>query len=136
MIRKAGIWIDTKKAVIIFLKKNSEVIKVVNSLIEGRERIPGEKKLFSKFNVQFSNTEQKKEKHKEHDVKIYLENVVNELKNTDEVVLFGPAEMKKELENFLLKTALPKPIIKRVEATDSMTRNQMVAWVKNFYNPK
>jgi len=135
MKKQVGIWIDTKKAVIISLKKNGEDIKIVNSFIEGRERVAGEKKLgkSSRFEIQFSNFEKKKENRKIHEVQNYFRKVVNEIKDTDEVVLFGPAEMKTELEKFILNKSLQAPIIKRVETTDSMTKNQMVAWVKKFY---
>ena len=135
MKRQAGVWIDTKKAVIIFLKKNSSDIKIVNSSIEGRERVPGEKTLgkSSRFEIQFSNFETKKENRKFHEVRNYLKEVVNEIEDTDEVVLFGPAEMKTELEKFILNESLRSPIIKGVETTESMTQNQMVAWVKQFY---
>ena len=133
---QAGVWIDTEKAVIVILKGKGHTIKIVDSLIESRERVPGEKKLYSRFGVQFSNFETKKENRKIHDVQHYLKKVVDEIKGTDEVVLFGPAEMKTELEKFMLKRSIQAPIIRRVETTDSMTQNQMVAWVKDFYEDK
>ena len=101
MKKQAGIWIDTKKAVIIFLKTNAEDIKTVHSSIEGRERVPGEKKLFARFGYQFPNFETKKENRRIHKAQDYFRKVANEIKDTDEVVLFGPAEMKTELEKFM-----------------------------------
>jgi stalled ribosome rescue protein Dom34 len=135
MKKQAGVWIATKKAVIIFPKKNSSDIKIVDSSIEGRERVAGEKKLgkSSRFEIQFSNFETKKENRKIHEVQNYFKEVVNEIKDADEVVLFGPAEMKTELEKFILNESLQGPVIKRVETAESMTQNQMVAWVKKFY---
>ncbi len=129
-----GIWIDTKKAVVIFLRGKGREIRIVKSSIEGRERIPGEKKQFSRFGIQFSNFETKKENRKNHEIQKYLENVVDEIKDAEEVVLFGPAEMKTELEKFMHNSSGQLPVIRGVETTDSMTRNQMVAWVRNFYN--
>ena len=61
----------------------------MKSSIEGRERIPGEKKQFSRFGIQFSNFETKKENRKNHEIQKYLENVVDEIKDAEEVVLFG-----------------------------------------------
>ena len=133
---QAGIWIDTEKAVIVFLRGKWHDVKIVHSLIEGRERVPGEKKLFSKIGVQFSNFETKKENRKNHDIQNYLKKVVDEIKDTDEVVLFGPAEVKTELEKFMLKKSIQSPVIRRVETTDSMTQNQIVAWVKDFFEDK
>ena len=133
---QAGIWIDTEKAVIVFLKGKGHDIKIVDSLIEGRERVPGEKKLFSRFGIQFSNIETKKENRKIHEVKNYLKKVVDEIKSAEEVVLFGPGEMKTELEKYMLGRTLQSPVIRRVETTDSMTQNQTVARVKEFYENK
>ena len=135
-ITRAGIWIDTEKAVIVFLKGKGHTIRIVDSLIESRERIPGESKMYTRFGVQFSNFETKKENRKNHEVQKYLEKVVAEIKDADEVVLFGPAEMKTELEKFMLKKSIQSPIIRRVETTDSMTQNQIVAWVKDFCKDK
>jgi stalled ribosome rescue protein Dom34 len=105
----------------------------VKSFIEGRERVAGEKKLFARFGYQFPNFEKKKENRKIHEAQNYFREVVNEIKDADEIVLFGPAEMKTELEKFILNESLQVPVIKRLETTESMTQNQMVAWVKNFY---
>lgn len=41
MKNQTGIWIDTKKAVIVFLEEDSHKGSYVFSFIEGRERIPG-----------------------------------------------------------------------------------------------
>ena len=137
MKKQAGIWIDTKQAVIIFLKKNSADIKIVNSSIEGRARDAGGKKLFSRFGIQFSNVQKKKATRKTDELQDYFKEVVNEIKDTDEVVLFGPAKIKTELEKYMLNESIQLPIIKRVETADSkMTQNQMVAWVKEFYQQK
>lgn len=137
MKKQAGIWIDTKQAVIILLKKGSEDIKIVNSSIEGRARDAGGKKLFSRFGIQFSNVQKKKATRKIHEVQDYFKEVVNEIKDTDEVVLFGPAKIKTELEKYMLNQSLSAPVITRVETTDNnMTHNQMVAWVKKFYQHK
>ncbi|KAA9038460.1 hypothetical protein FW778_12915 [Ginsengibacter hankyongi] len=137
MKKQAGIWIDTKQAVIIFLKKNSADIKIVNSSIEGRARDAGGKRLFSRFGIQFSGVQKKKATRKTHDLQDYFKKVVNEIKDTDEVVFFGPAKIKTELEKYMLNESIQLPIIKRVETADSkMTQNQMVAWVKQFYQQK
>ena len=44
MKKRSGIWIDTKRAVIVRLIGKAQQMKTVYSSIEGRERVPGEKK--------------------------------------------------------------------------------------------
>jgi hypothetical protein len=134
MKKQSGIWIDTKKAVIVRLIGKVQELKIVHSFIEGRERVPGEKKMLSRFNYQFSNYKSKKENRDAHEIHNYLKQVVDEIKGTDEVVIFGPAQMKIKLEKYILDESSPLPAIRRVEAKDDMTENEIVALVKNFFS--
>lgn len=134
MKKQSGIWIDTKKAVIVRIIGKEQELKIVHSSIEGRERVPGEKKLFARFNYQFSNFKNKKENRDAHDIQNYLKQVVDEIKGTDEVVIFGPAQMKTKLEKYILDEPSPLPAIRRVEAKDNMTEKEIVALVKNYFS--
>lgn len=136
MKKQTGIWIDTKKAIIVYLKENNQEVKTIHSLIEGRIRIPGEVKWFTRFANQYLNFEKKKENRRSNEVRNYLKNVVQEIGDADELVLFGPAEMKKELDKMIRNDPALSGIISEVKAADSMTENQIVAWVKNYYQNK
>jgi stalled ribosome rescue protein Dom34 len=46
----------------------------------------------------FFSFEKKKQHRKEHVVQKYLKRVINEIKDFDEIVMFGPGQMKTELE--------------------------------------
>ena len=133
MKRKSGIWIDTKKAMIVLLEEEDEKVIYIYSFIESRERIPGETKWFTRFGNRFLNFEKKKENRKNNAVRNYLAKVVNEVRGTDELVLYGPAEIKKELEKLIRQDAQLSAKLKAVEPADSMTENQVVALVKNYY---
>jgi len=60
---------------------------------------------------------------------------LEQIKDSDSLFVFGPAEAKVKLEQRLddIKT-LDKIKLKAVETADSMTLNQIVAQVKGFYN--
>ena len=133
MKKQTGIWIDSKKAVIVSLEENNHTLKIVDSSIESQERTPGEDKWFTRFGNQFLNFERRKKNRKSHEVKKYLTNVISEVKDAEEVVLFGPAGMKKELEKVIHDDNKLSFNLRGVETADSMTDNQMVAWVKNYY---
>src|SRR6476469_9536120 len=109
MKKQSGIWIDTKRAVIVRLIGKGQQLKTVYSSIEGRERMPGEKKMLSRFNYQFSNFKSKKENRDAHEIHNYLKQVVDEIKDTEEIVIFGPAQMKKKLEKYILDESVPLP---------------------------
>ncbi len=133
---QTGIWIDGKKAVIVFNEEHNPHVKIIHSLIEGRIRIPGEKKWYTRFAGQFLNFEKKKKNRREMEIRAYLKKVTNEIKQTEEIVLFGPAGMKRELEKAIRQSGPGYPKIKGVETTDSMTENQIFAWVKKYYREK
>jgi hypothetical protein len=136
MKKQTGIWIDTKQAVIVFLEGNNHTIKTIHSNIESRERIPGETRWFTRFGNQFLNFEKKKKNRRANEIREYLKKVVNEIKPAGELVLFGPAGMKKELEKAIWSETTHSPVIRAVETADNMTENQMIAWVKNYYHNK
>ena len=133
MKKKTGIWIDTKKAVIISLTESNHEVKTILSSIEGRKRIPGETRLFSRFGFHILDFGKKKKNRLANEKQEYLKKVVTEIKDTTEIVLFGPAGMKIELEKFIGDEAVLTSKLIAVETADSMTENQMVAWVKKYY---
>jgi stalled ribosome rescue protein Dom34 len=133
MKKKTGIWIDSKKAVIVSLEENNHSLKTVDSSIESQERIPGEDKWYTRFGNQFLNFEKRKRNRRAQDVKKYLTNVISEIKDTEEVVILGPAGMKKELVKFIHDDNKLSFNLRGTETAESMTENQLVAWVKNYY---
>ncbi len=134
MEKKTGVWIDTKKAVLVILEKKQHTVSTIHSFIKSRERIPGEVKWYTRFGSSFFNFEKKKERRKNHDVQKYLRKVINEIKDSDEIVVFGPGQMKTELEKNIRNEPSMISIMKSIETTDSMTDNQVIAWVKNYYD--
>jgi len=49
------------------------------------------------------------------------------------MVLFGPANTKNNLAKLIQKDNTLATKLKGVEPSDKMTENQMVAWVRNFF---
>ncbi len=133
-MKKAGIWIDSKKAMIIDPKESR--IKTLDSGIESRERFEGETEQEGRFGAQFVNKEKVKKNRQQHQVKKFMHTIIHETSNIETVVLFGPSQMKvklaKELEN------LPGNTIRvaGVEAAQKLSDNQLIAWVKDYFNIK
>lgn len=136
MKKKAGIWIDTKNAVIVFLEENNHTVKTIQSDIETRERVPGEKKWFTRFGNQFFDFKKKKDNRRANEIRNYLKKVCDVIQPAGEIVLFGPAAMKKELEKSIRNDPAITTEIKAVETAGSMTENQIAAWVKQFFMNK
>ena len=103
-MKYAGVWIDQKEANIIILDDDHHIEnKTILSEIETRERVEGETKVFGRFGDQYLNNEKGKKNKIEELTKIYLKNVFNSVKNADSILIFGPAQTKIKLENFIQK---------------------------------
>jgi hypothetical protein len=133
MKKQTGIWIDKEKAILITLFNGDHVIKNIESDIVTKERDSGESKDFTKFGNQFLNSEKKKANKLKQQTDNYLGKVILDIKKSDEVVIFGPAKMKTELEKVIRNNNDVSGKLLEVKTVDKMTENQLVAWVKEYF---
>lgn len=134
MKKKIGIWIDTKQAVIIKLTSNKHSIKKIESQIETRERIPGEHKKFGRFGNQYMTYEKNRINKKNQQTQRFFKLLIKELVSSESIVLFGPANMKNEFAKIINNTAQLSKKLVGIANSEHLTENQMVAWVKKFYD--
>ena len=132
-MKYAGVWIDQKEANIIILDDDHIENKTILSEIETRERVEGETKVFGRFGDQYLNNEKGKKNKIEELTKIYLKNVFNSVKNADSILIFGPAQTKIKLENFIQKDPKLSVKLNDVQTAEQMTNNQKVAFVKKYF---
>ncbi len=133
-MKKTGIWLDQKEANIITLADDSFQKKTIYSDIETRERFEGEKKQFGRFGDQYLNNEQSKSNRISEQTNRYLNAILSELKNTDELFLFGPAQTKVKLEKGILNNPDLSSKLKEILNAEKMSENQKVAYVKEYFN--
>lgn len=137
MKKLVGIWIDTKRAIIVTLEGQKEAkITEIDSDVENRiyHNKEGDKGNFSgKYH---NDNETKFDNRINVQMDQFLDDVLNHIKGSDSLYVFGPAEAKIKLEQRIRDIkALDKISLKAVETADNMTLNQVVAQVKYFYNP-
>ena len=132
-MRKVGIWIDQKEANLITLTKKAIHSKTIYSDIETRIRIEGESKQFGRFGDQYLVDEKGKDNRVKEYTQKYMLRIVKELSKADEIFLFGPAQMKLKLEKLI--SGIPELAIKMkgMQASENMTHNQKLAYVKDYY---
>lgn len=137
MEKQVGIWIDSKKAIIVTLDgQKKEKITEIDSAVENSvyHNKEGNKGTFS--GSQHSDSETKFENRKKEEMDYYLNAVISYIKGSDYLYVFGPAEAKIKLEQKLREEkSLGKINLKAVETSENMTLNEIVAKVKDFYNP-
>ena len=137
MEKQVGIWIDSKKAIIVTLDgQKEEKITEIDSEIENSvyHNKEGNKGTFS--GSHHSDSETKFDNRKKEQIDYFLKSVMLYVKGSDYLYLFGPGEIKIKLEQKIHDDkSLGKINLKAVETTDNMTLNEIVAQVKDFYNP-
>lgn len=132
-MKQTGIWIDTSRAIVVDLENGKEKVTEIDSNVETRA-LEGTGDSGSFMGDQHLSREQKINERKKHQLNDYLDDVMNHLKISDEVFIFGPAEVKNKLAAAIKEnTLLSKVHLIGVETADSMTDNQVVAKVKEAF---
>ena len=133
-VRQTGIWIDTSKAILVTLHEGKENVRTVDSVIENSiyHDHGGNKGTF--MGRQHVNDERKFEARRKHQMSDFLEEVLQQTKDSDELYVCGPAGMKTALSKMINGgKRTPTVTLKAVETADKMSLNKIVAKVKKFY---
>ena len=132
-MKKTGVWLDKKKALIVNLEDTKESLITVKSNVEDFH-ISGGSGSRMKGGPQDVVQDSKYLERKKHQLQNYFKDLASHLNESDEIDLFGPAgtnekfnkELKKKYKAIGDKVSL-------VKKTDSMTSNQVVALVKKYF---
>jgi hypothetical protein len=125
-----GVWIDKSQARII---SPTEILETIPSAIENRPRYEGQGKEYGRFGSQYLTLEKSKQKRLQHQEQAYLKNILNAVKSYDQIMIFGPASMKKRLKNYLDEEHLTRGKVIDVIIAEKMTDNQLVAFVREYF---
>jgi len=133
MLNHVGIWMDKRKAVIVVINSDGELTTMIRSNVEEFHPKGGSGTRFKggpQDVVQDSNYLEREK----HQFKEYFKNVINSLPEFDSLVVFGPAQTghKFEKELAVQNESLHNKLV-GVETADSLTDNQLVAWVKQYF---
>ncbi|HMP99061.1 MAG TPA: hypothetical protein PKC24_04715 [Cyclobacteriaceae bacterium] len=133
----AGIWMDQSKAHLITFRGTEAVITTIESSYKRLSREEGKGSTNTRFRADaFSNNEDNKQNKKMLEKAKYFKEIEKSIKNLEEVYLFGPTNAKIEFLNLLQEKKTFMGRVSKVENADKMTRNQMVARVKEFFDLK
>ena len=122
MKKTVGLWIDHKKAVIVFVTGKEEEIKLISSNIEKHHRQSG---------VAMPSDDVRQRELTEH-LNSYYDEVVSCIRDAESILIFGPGEAKGELKKRLEKDNLGGHIV-GIEPADQMTDPQIVAKVRDQF---
>ena len=119
-----GVWIDHKKAVIVSIAAGHVTARTLESDVgahphfSGSQEGGGEKKYEERHNLRLEQ---------------YYDEVISQIGQPDALLLFGPGEAKRQLEDRLGRSQASSECIVAVETTDKLTDAQIVAKVKEHY---
>ena len=130
MDRNVGLWIDHKQAYAIWSTDGR--IEVIPSRIEPPAHYSGGTQLGGKLN-QKADTELRHNDRFRLQLNKYYQQVMSALKSADSILIMGPGKAKIELEKTIKKNKSMQKRILKVETADKMTKNQMIAYVRKFY---
>ncbi len=130
MDRNVGLWIDHKQAYAIWYSDGK--VEVIPSRIEPPAHYSGGTQLGGKLN-QKGDVELHHNDRFRLQLNKYYREVISVLKDADSILIMGPGQAKIELEKAILKNKNMQNRVLRVETADKMTKNQMIAYVKKFY---
>ena len=128
MKKKIGLWIDNREAIIVKLTDKGEQIIRVYSDAKKQMRFEGGSR---KDGLQTTETIQGRK----FDMQLgkYFDNIIDLIRDAEMIQVFGPGEAKdgllKQLENDNLKERIAE-----IETADSMTDNQVVAKVREYFS--
>ncbi len=124
MNHKVGIWIDHKRAVIVSASGGGVTTKTLESEVGSHPRYSGQ---------QDGGGEKKyEERHGQH-LDQYYDEVISQLTEPDELLIFGPGEAKLELKQRLSRSKAHSERTVDIETTDKLTDPQIVAKVKEHF---
>lgn len=127
-MQKLGIWMDKDLAHIVSIGKNGEEPKM--RLIESNmDYIPIHGIKEEKGN------DRKRLERENHQFLVYFRAIVPAIRKADNIVIFGPAECGKRFYNFLKKQhpEIHQKVLE-VQRADSMSNNQIVALVRDYFD--
>ncbi len=128
-----GIWIDGTKAIIVHLYDQTEVVDVLHSDVDYRQRFEGESKAFTRLGDHFISNEEKEEKRLYHERKNFCNDVIAKLDSECDIVIYGPAQMKHELHRTLQQFHEYHSKEIEIRPADEMTDRQFIRTVKDYY---
>lgn len=135
MKKQTGIWLDFKQAFVIELNGGAEPIvhkvlsEVDTSHVKGGSRTGG-----TPWGPMMNVSESAHLEHRKLQEKQYFEKLIDAVKDTDELIVFGPGEAKEGFLQTIKEHRRPfRPHLRAVKTEGFLTPNQKIAFVREFF---
>ena len=129
MKKKVGLWIDHRKAVIIFLTGEKEEIKMVKSNVEKQIQRATGSRSGCPFESQSVPSDDRQQRTFTKHLNTYYNDVISCIRDAESILIFGSGEAKGEFKKHLERTGLDKSIV-GIETVDKITEPQIATKVR------
>ena len=130
--KRVGLWIDHRKAVIVTIENETEVIREISSNMEKHIRFSNSTDSHDAIETRGSSSEDVRDRQFGDHLKVFYDEVITSIRDADSIWIFGPGEAKVELENRLKHDELGARIV-GIETVDKMTYHQIAAKVRSQF---
>jgi hypothetical protein len=128
-MKKIGIWIDHRRAVVVTIDEGGESRHVVESDIERHAGPEGSRRTSTPYGPQATSLERRMELKNRLRITNFFKKVIKGLGQPDHLLVMGPAKAKREFVELLKKTGGRRVKVK-METADRMTEAQVAAKVR------
>lgn len=134
MKRNAGVWLDNRKAIIVFVDTAGQSLQQIDSGVEGRVRLSGGSRTRkTPYGPQDVVHDSKRDARYQQDLRKYFREIIRNVATVDKLILFGPGEAKQALMKEIEKSNVLAPKVVDIQTTDKMTARQIAAYVRAYY---
>jgi stalled ribosome rescue protein Dom34 len=133
METRIGIWIDRRKAVIVALTDEETSVHTIVSQVERHTRLSGGSRSATLYGPQDVASESRLEERLQHQMRRYLQDVIETVRHADAIVIFGPGEAPQQLAKEIAQIKALAPRLVAVERSDKLTERQFVAKVRQYF---
>lgn len=129
-MKKIGIWIDHRRAVIVTMDNGDESRETIESDIDQLTTPEGSRRNPTPYGPQMTSLERKIEGRTEKHLRQYYQEIIKRIGAPERLLIIGPAEAKQELAAEIKNESALRNTAVKVEPCDLMTDNQIAAKIR------
>ena len=133
MSHKVGIWIDHRKAIMVFASSGHVTAKTVESDIGPHVRYSDRASYPTPDSAKAGRGEKKYAERNRQYLDRYYDEVISQMGQPEALLIFGPGEAKLQLKERLSHSKALSELVVEIESTDKLTDHEIVARVTQHY---
>lgn len=129
-MKKVGIWIDHRRAVVVTIDAGQESRQVVESDLERHAGPEGARRTSTAYGPQVKSVERQVQDRARHHLAGFYRDVIKCMGTPDRLLVMGPAEARREFADVVKSDPALRGVKMTVEAADRMTDDQVAINVR------